>query len=183
MCTRQGSSTMDEFVQALDQRIQSMAVAHALLSQVNWLGIRVADIVRHQLAAYATKANTTTCGSDVALTAAATEALAMVRHELVTNASKYGALSVPEGRVSVGWECRNSGDAAAVLILVWRETGSISIRVRNEPHLQTHPSRARWCGRPRVFIRWRVLHNRDSSQGGYSRRRLREPLIDPSAGQ
>jgi PAS domain S-box-containing protein len=123
MYTRQGSSTMDQFVQALDQRIQSMAVAHALLSRVNWQGVRVADIVRHQLAPYATKSNTTACGPDVALTAAATEALAMVLHELVTNASKYGALSVPEGRVSVSWECRNSDDPAAVLIIVWRETG------------------------------------------------------------
>lgn len=123
MYTRQGSNTMDEFVQALDQRIQSMAVAHALLSQVNWQGVCVADIVRHQLAPYATKANTTACGPDVALTAAASEALAMVLHELVTNASKYGALSVPEGRVSVSWECRNSGEAAAVLIIVWREAG------------------------------------------------------------
>jgi two-component sensor histidine kinase len=123
MYTRQGSDTMDEFVQALDQRIQSMAVAHELLSQNKWQGVRVADIVRHQLAPYATKANTTTCGPDIALTAAATEALAMVLHELVTNASKYGALSIPEGRVSVSWECRSSGDAATVLIIVWRETG------------------------------------------------------------
>ena len=115
MYTRQGSSTIDEFVQALDQRIQSMAVAHASLSQVNWQGVRVADTVRYQLAPYATKANTTTCGPDIALTAAATEALAMVLHELVTNASKYGALSIPEGRVSVSWESRNSGDAATVL--------------------------------------------------------------------
>jgi two-component sensor histidine kinase len=47
----------------------------------------------------------------------------MVLHELVTNASKYGALSVPEGQVSVSWEIRNSGDAAAVLAIVWRERG------------------------------------------------------------
>ena len=121
MYTRQGSNTMDELVQALDQRIQSMAVAHELLSQNKWQGVRVADIVRHQLAPYATKANTTTCGPDIALTAAATEALGMVLHELVTNASKYGALSIPEGRVSVNWECRN-GEAATVLIIGWRET-------------------------------------------------------------
>jgi PAS domain S-box-containing protein len=123
MYTRQGSSTIDEYVRALDQRIQSMAVAHASLSQVNWQGVHVADTVRHQLAPYATKANTTTCGPDITLTSAATEALAMVLHELVTNASKYGALSAPEGQVSVSWEIRSSGDAATVMAIVWRETG------------------------------------------------------------
>jgi len=123
MYTRQGSSTIDEFIQALDRRIQSMAVAHELLSQGHWQGVRLADIVRHQLAPYATDANTTTGGPDVTLTAAASEALAMVLQELVTNASKYGALSIPDGWVSVSWECRNSGDAATSLIIVWRETG------------------------------------------------------------
>jgi len=123
MYTRQGSSSMDEFVQTLDQRIQGMAVAHASLSKVNWQAVEVADTVRHQLAPYSAKENTTTCGPDVTLTAAATEALAMVLHELVTNASKYGALSVPEGRVSVSWECQNNGDVAAALKIVWREMG------------------------------------------------------------
>ena len=104
-----------------------MAVAHELLSQGNWQGVRLADIVRHQLAPYATDANTATSGPDIALNAAATEALGMVLHELVTNASKYGALSIPEGRVSVSWECRNSGDATPGLKIVWRETGGPSV--------------------------------------------------------
>ena len=123
MYTRQGSNTMDEYIQALDQRIQSMATAHELLSQGNWQGVEVADIVRCQLAPYATDANTATCGPDIVLNAAATEALGMVLHELVTNASKYGALSVPEGRVSVDWECRHNGDAATDLVIAWREMG------------------------------------------------------------
>jgi PAS domain S-box-containing protein len=122
MYTREGSSNVDEFIQALDRRIQSMAVAHELLSQGHWRGVRLTDIVRHQLAPYATDANTTTGGPDITLTAAATEALGMVLHELVTNASKYGALSSRDGRVSVSWECRNS-DAATGLMIVWRETG------------------------------------------------------------
>jgi PAS domain S-box-containing protein len=122
MYTREGSATIDEFMEALDRRIQSMAVAHELLSQRNWLGVRLADLVRHQLAPYATDANTATSGPDIALNAAATEALGMVLHELVTNASKYGALSIPEGRVSVSWECRDSDDATFGLIILWRET-------------------------------------------------------------
>jgi PAS domain S-box-containing protein len=123
MYTRQSSSTMDELIQALDRRIQSMAVAHELLSQSHWRGIRLTDIVRHQLAPYASDANTTTGGPEITLTAAASEALGMVLHELVTNASKYGALSIPAGRVSVSWECWNSGEAATSLMIVWRETG------------------------------------------------------------
>ncbi|MEH2523937.1 MULTISPECIES: MASE1 domain-containing protein [unclassified Bradyrhizobium] len=123
MYTRQASSTMDEFIQALDRRIQGMAVAHELLSQGHWQGVRLADIVRRQLAPYATDANTTTGGPDITLTAAASEALGMVLQELVTNASKYGALSIPDGRVSVSWECGNSDDTAASATIVWRETG------------------------------------------------------------
>jgi len=127
MYTREGSGTIDEFIEALDSRIESMAVAHELLSQGNWMGVRLADLVRHQLAPYATDANMAISGPDIALNAAATEALGMVLHELVTNASKYGALSIPEGRVSVSWECRNSDDAMFGLKILWRETCGPSV--------------------------------------------------------
>ncbi len=59
MYTRQGSRSMDEFIQTLDGRIQSMATAHSLLSQSRWNGAGLADLVRHQLAPYATEANMT----------------------------------------------------------------------------------------------------------------------------
>ncbi len=122
MYTRQGSRSMDEFIQTLDGRIQSMATAHSLLSQSRWNGAGLTELVRHQLAPYATDANTTVSGPDVMLTAAATQAVAMVLHELVTNAAKYGALSSPNGRVSVHWDPL-SGGGTPTLAIAWRETG------------------------------------------------------------
>jgi PAS domain S-box-containing protein len=121
MYTRQGSNSMEEFVRALDGRIQSMAAAHSLLSESRWRGVELTGLVRHQLAPYATEANTTISGPNVMLTAAATQAVAMVLHELVTNAAKYGALSRPEGRVWVNWKRRSGADAR--LTITWRELG------------------------------------------------------------
>jgi len=56
------------------------------------------------------------------LTSAETQAVAVVMHELVTNAAKYGALSRPDGRVSVTWD-RANADASAILTVTWRELG------------------------------------------------------------
>jgi PAS domain S-box-containing protein len=121
--TRRGSSSVDEFVRTLDGRIQSMAAAHALLSQSRWHGVSLPDLVRNQLAPYTTDANMTISGADVMLSAAATQAVAMVLHELVTNAAKYGALSTAGGRVSVSWDHQPNENAAASLIIVWQELG------------------------------------------------------------
>jgi hypothetical protein len=56
------------------------------------------------------------------LTSGETQAVATVIHELVTNAAKHGALSSPDGSVSVGWH-RTGGDAGAVMTILWRELG------------------------------------------------------------
>jgi PAS domain S-box-containing protein len=119
--TRQESKSIDEFMRSLKKRIQSMAAAHALLSQSDWQGADLTAVVRDQLAPYATDANTTLVGTDVMLSSSATQALAMVLHELVANAVKYGALSIPGGRVAISWDRRLNGGAATNLIFVWRE--------------------------------------------------------------
>ncbi len=124
--TRGRSGTGDEFVKSLDGRIQSMAAAHSLLSQSRWSGVGLTDLIRRQLAPYTTDANTTISGSEIMLTSRQTQAVAMVIHELVTNAAKHGALSSPKGSVSVSWD-RTSANAAVVLTIRWNEQGGTPI--------------------------------------------------------
>jgi two-component sensor histidine kinase len=119
--TRQGSSSVPDFARAITGRLHSMADAHGLLSQSSWQGVGLGGLVRKQLAPYATKTNVTIDGADVVLGAAATQAIAMVLHELVSNSAKYGALSSPNGQVSVRWQRRPNGAAVPMLRIEWRE--------------------------------------------------------------
>jgi len=124
--TREDSGSLDAYIQALDRRIRSMADAHALLSQSRWDGVDLAELVRRQLAPNGTDANTTIAGPHVTLPVAATQVLAMVLHELATNAAKYGALSTPHGRVEVNWN-HGPGEDAANLSIAWREIGGPAV--------------------------------------------------------
>jgi two-component sensor histidine kinase len=121
MHTRQSNRTIDEFVKALNGRLRSMAAAHALLSESHWCTVGLATLIRRQLAPYTTDANTVISGPDVMLRPAETQALAMVVHELVTNAAKHGALSSSDGKVSVSWEVAKA--VPATLTITWREVG------------------------------------------------------------
>jgi PAS domain S-box-containing protein len=120
--TRKDSTSIDEYLRALNGRIQSMATAHSLLSRSGWQNVGLGSLVRNQLAPYATGSNVTITGKDIMLSAGEIQAVAMVLHELVTNAAKYGSLSVPNGRVRVAWD-KQKLDGGMKLAIEWAELG------------------------------------------------------------
>ena len=87
--TRENSRSMDQFLDVLDGRIQSMANTHDLLSHGRWKGVHLADLVRRELEPCIGVCDATVDGPDVVLSAEATQALAMVLHELVTIDTNY----------------------------------------------------------------------------------------------
>jgi PAS domain S-box-containing protein len=126
--TLDSSNSMEQFVAALDGRIRSMASTHELLSRCQWRGALLGELIRRELAPYATSDNTEISGPEVMLSAEAAQALAMVFHELATNAAKYGALSMRQGRILVRWRCPRNG-ARDPLVIEWHETGGPSVKV------------------------------------------------------
>jgi PAS domain S-box-containing protein len=118
----QGSRSVASFVAALEGRIRSMATTHELLSARRWRGISLAELARHELAPYATSSNTEINGPEVILKSEAAQVMAMVFHELATNAAKYGALSTKEGCVSIRWDRWLDGQPPR-LVFEWKEFG------------------------------------------------------------
>jgi two-component sensor histidine kinase len=73
------------------------------------------------------KDNTIVKGPDIYLSVEAAQTIAMVIHELATNAAKYGALSNGNGRVSVCWEKSSNGGSFNGLRFEWQETGGPAV--------------------------------------------------------
>jgi two-component sensor histidine kinase len=113
---------MAEFEGRFGQRLQGLAASHDALFRNNWQGASLAELVRQQLVPFVDiqGARVALAGPDVVVSAEATQAIGLAIHELATNAIKYGALSVPEGKVKISWAL-DSGPHE--LLLKWDEQG------------------------------------------------------------
>jgi two-component sensor histidine kinase len=117
------ASSLDDFGQRFSERLQSLAQSHDLLTQAEWTGTRLGDLLRSQLGHYIDGGSQiTTEGPDLILAPVAVPYLGLALHELSTNAAKHGALSVPEGRVSIRWGTRTDPEQGERLWLRWAET-------------------------------------------------------------
>jgi PAS domain S-box-containing protein len=121
MQTLRGARDLDEARLAFLDRIAALATAHDVLKRDRWEGVSIAETAKAVLAAIPEGADRIRLdGGDVRLPPQVAMSLSMAFHELGTNALKYGALSTPEGRVTVGWTLEGAGPT---LRLTWAETG------------------------------------------------------------
>ncbi|HLH91946.1 MAG TPA: HWE histidine kinase domain-containing protein [Xanthobacteraceae bacterium] len=115
-----GTQTKQEMADALVGRIHALADAHGLVRESFGLAsvskrVELDELIRTILRPYRMPS---LAGGEIRLGEHATNSIALVLHELATNAAKYGALSVDEGAVDIAWEVEDAN-----LELVWRETG------------------------------------------------------------
>ena len=113
--------TIDLYVEALEGRVHALARVHGALAEARWRSADLRSILTSELAPFRSPhaSTRTACeGPTVLLQPAVAQIIALVMHELATNAAKYGALSRPEGRVAVSWELQQG-----TLALRWQESG------------------------------------------------------------
>jgi two-component system CheB/CheR fusion protein len=112
------SGTVETFTAALARRLQGLARVHDLLATAGWTEISMLTLVRSEIDATTHGSQATIAGADITLGPRTATTIAMVLHELATNAARHGALSTAEGRVAFNW--RRDGEQ---VLFEWRELG------------------------------------------------------------
>ncbi len=122
--TLRHSGDPSEFADNFSGRIQALARAHSLLSDTTWAGTDLAKLVQEQLRfGSSDEARVLANGPAVHLEPQLALHLALILHELGTNARKYGALSTTQGQVALSWSVDDG-----VLHLTWTECGGPAVR-------------------------------------------------------
>ena len=112
---------------AIEGRLLALGRAHDLLLQARWTGADFGNIIRGATEAFDNPdvPKFTIAGPDVRLTSGAVIAIAMTLNELCTNTTKFGALSVPDGRVDIAWTLEPKTQR---LHLRWTEKNGPAVR-------------------------------------------------------
>ena len=123
--TARTATTMEEFERRFSRRLQGLAASHDVLVHNSWQGAPLIDLMRKHLEPFVEVQGSRLelGGPDIIVSAEAAQAIGLAIHELTTNAIKYGALSVPTGKVKVFWECEAEPGAPRQLLLNWNEQG------------------------------------------------------------
>jgi PAS domain S-box-containing protein len=108
---------------AFDGRLTTLAAAHTLLTAHNWEKAGLVELIESAIVVCAERTRFTVDGPAIALPPQTAVSMALALHELCTNAIKYGALSVPSGRVTITWRIEAAPDGDRRLRLLWAETG------------------------------------------------------------
>ncbi len=112
--------TLDKAKEILNGRLHALGQAHSMLADAAWGGASLTEIIKRALAAFTKHLSLNGC--DVVVNTAAAQQFALMIHELATNAVKYGALSAPDGRISIHCDIeRNNGDGT--FSFLWKESG------------------------------------------------------------
>ncbi len=124
--------SIDGFLNQFSARLQALASSHDLLVRESWYGASLGELIRSQLSAYVDKDGGRIAieGPEVALKPEAAQNIGLALHELAVNAAKFGALSVPAGRVSITWH-RGEQNGHPVT-LDWREELGPKVKVRRK---------------------------------------------------
>jgi two-component sensor histidine kinase len=122
------ASDLDELARSLAGRIDALARSQDVVLKGARGAARLEEIVREALAPYTGRDDRIEIkGPALEVGAREVALLHMSFHELATNATKYGALSVPSGRIRVEWE-RISDDRSEAVLLTWAESGGPIVR-------------------------------------------------------
>jgi two-component sensor histidine kinase len=113
-----------EFLEAFGSRLQALGIAHNLLSDREWRGIGIRELVQIEVKPFdvAGESRMTITGDDLLLSPDQSVGLGLVLHELASNALQYGSLSTASGKVDLNWTT-SGRKGARQLVLTWRESG------------------------------------------------------------
>jgi PAS domain S-box-containing protein len=120
------SDTSEGLKQAIEGRIRALANVHSLFVESRWIGAELSTIATQELAPYfeTGEIRVRLEGPQVLLEPNAAQAIAVILHELATNAAKYGALSAAKGKIDLTW----LHEADGKLIIRWTEMGGPAVR-------------------------------------------------------